>query len=228
MDICAAAMDRWQGQVLVSMPDLGGTLDILSTFRSAEGLLLDLIDHPEEVKRLIWELHQAWFAWFDAINGVLQPVNPGYSSWCAIFSSLPYYMLQSDFSYMLGNRMFDEFVKPELEASCNRLERSFYHLDGKGQLRHVDSLLSIGRLGGIQWIPGASTPDNECWPELYERIFSAGKKTQLAQIRHDPAVLQDLLGRVGTGPGTQRRLIYGRLSETDEMRRLLETLGVDL
>ncbi|MFZ4779762.1 MAG: hypothetical protein ACOYM3_30765, partial [Terrimicrobiaceae bacterium] len=35
-EICAAAMDRWQGRVLVGMTDLGGTLDILSTFRPSD------------------------------------------------------------------------------------------------------------------------------------------------------------------------------------------------
>jgi len=61
LDICRAAMDRWQGQVLVGTPDLGGVLDILSTFRPSEMLLYDLYDHPEEVKRLTWELHELWF-----------------------------------------------------------------------------------------------------------------------------------------------------------------------
>jgi hypothetical protein len=31
-EFCRAAMDRWQGQVLVSMPDLGGNLDIIQSF----------------------------------------------------------------------------------------------------------------------------------------------------------------------------------------------------
>ena len=56
LDICAAAMERWQGQVLVGMTDLGGNLDVPATFRTTEKLLFDLIDYPEEVERLAWEL----------------------------------------------------------------------------------------------------------------------------------------------------------------------------
>jgi len=39
------------------MTDLGGNLDILSTFRPGTDLLLDLYDHPEDVKRLTGEAH---------------------------------------------------------------------------------------------------------------------------------------------------------------------------
>ena len=53
-DICRAAVERWNGLVQVGMTDLGGNLDILSTFRPGEKLLLDLCDHPEDVKRLTW------------------------------------------------------------------------------------------------------------------------------------------------------------------------------
>ena len=51
---------------------------------------------------------------------------------------------------MLGPEHFEEFVKPEIVASCNRLGNSFYHLDGVGQIRHLDSLLAIAELKGIQ------------------------------------------------------------------------------
>jgi 5-methyltetrahydrofolate--homocysteine methyltransferase len=227
-DICAAALKRWQGQVLVPMTDLGGTLDILSTFRPADRLLYDLMDEPEEVKRLTWEIHKAWFACYDAINEVLQPTNPGYSSWCGIYSSVSYYMLQCDFSYMIGTPMFDEFVRPEIEASCGRLEHSFYHLDGKGQLGHLNSLLSIDRLDGIQWVPGAGAPNGECWPEVYQKIFAGGKKAQLVQMSDDPEVLRGLLSKVGIGPGTQRSNIWAHVSEKDRVSRMLESFGLEV
>ncbi len=47
-------------------------------------------------------------------NNVLQPHNPGYSDWAGIYSDLPSYVPQCDFSYMIGPDMFDTFVKPEL------------------------------------------------------------------------------------------------------------------
>ena len=177
-DIMKAGTERWQGLVQIGTTDLGGAVDILSTFRPSEGLLLDLYDHPDHVKRCVWELHELWFQYFDALNNVMQPTNPGYTAWTAIYSETPYYMLQCDFCYMIGPDMFDEFVLPELAAACRRLDNPFYHLDGPNCLPHLDSLLSIDELKGIQWVPGSGQPDFTHWPHVYRKIRDAGKRIQ--------------------------------------------------
>jgi len=88
-------------------------------------------------------------------------------------------MLQCDFSYMISPAMFERFVMPDLTACCDHLDHGFYHLDGPGQLAHLDLLLSIERLRGIQWIPGAGNPEPNEWPEVLQRIIQAGKLCQL-------------------------------------------------
>jgi hypothetical protein len=90
------------------MTDLGGNLDILASFRPSDALLLDLYDHPEDIKRLTWQAHEAWWRYFNELNAVLRPPNPGYTAWTPIFSESPYYMLQCDFCYMIGPDMFDD------------------------------------------------------------------------------------------------------------------------
>jgi 5-methyltetrahydrofolate--homocysteine methyltransferase len=195
-DLCLAAMDRWEGSVQVAMTDLGGNLDIISTFRSGKQLLLDLYDHPEDIKWLIWKAHELWWNYFDAFNTILRPVNPGYTSWTPIFSDVPFYMLQCDFSYMIGPGMFGEFVKPELAASCRRLDHPFYHLDGPGQLVHLDSILSIPELKGVQWIPGEGSPVITRWPEVFRKIRDSGK---LIQFFGDIGDLDGIIEQLG-GP----------------------------
>ena len=197
-DICRAAVERWQGSVQVGMTDLGGILDILQTFRPGEALLMDLCEQPDLVKDLCWQCHDLWWRYFHEMAGVLQPANPGFTAWTPIFSSGPYYMLQCDFAYMIGPAMFDEFVKPELAASCGRLANAFYHLDGKGQLGHLDSLLSIPGLKGVQWIPGAGQPPCDEWPEVYRKIRGAGK---LVQLWGDPATLDTVVRQIGSPEG---------------------------
>jgi 5-methyltetrahydrofolate--homocysteine methyltransferase len=212
-DICRAAIDRWGGLVQIAMTDLGGTLDVLSTFRPGEKLLLDLYDHPEEVKRLTWEIHELWFRYFEEIDAILRCANPGYSAWPGFYSEQTHYMLQCDFAYMLSPEMFDELVAPELAASCRRLVNPFYHLDGSGQLAHLDSLLAIPNLKGVQWVPGAGAPDCTHWPEVYRRIRDAGKLIQIGSNdkldRLD--VFAEQLGSAegivicGTAPGPRER-----------------------
>jgi 5-methyltetrahydrofolate--homocysteine methyltransferase len=172
-------MDRWRGLVQIGMTDLGGNLDILASFRPGEKLLLDLVDDPEAVKQRTWAAHELWFRYFDEINGILQPGNPGYTAWAPLYSADTYYMLQCDFCYMISPKMFDEFVRPELAATCKRLTNPFYHLDGKGQLPHLDSLLRIPELKGVQWIPGAGAPGMSQWPDVYRKIKAAGRRIQL-------------------------------------------------
>ncbi|MFW5856689.1 MAG: hypothetical protein ACOCX4_02330 [Planctomycetota bacterium] len=208
---------RWEGLVQLGMTDLGGNLDILSSFRPSERLLFDLYDCPDEVKRLTWEAHEMWWRHFDALNAILQPTNPGYTAWTPIFSADPYYMLQCDFCYMIGPDMFDEFVKPELAASCEKLTNPFYHLDGPGQLPHLDSLLQIEALKGVQWVPGDGAKPYTEWPEVYRKIRDAGKRIQLFG---NLDTLDTVAGQLGAAEGIIL-ICWGELdpAETDAVLR---------
>jgi len=217
-----AAVERWQGSVQVDMTDLGGNLDILSTFRPGEKLLFDLVDHPADVKRLTWQAHALWWQHFDAINQTLQPANPGYTAWTPIFSEVPYYMLQCDFCYMISPAMFDEFVKPELVATCRRLGNAFYHLDGPGQLPHLDSLLAIKELKGIQWVPGTGQPGPGSWPDVYRKIRRAGK---LMQVVGDLESLAAVVEQVGSAEGIFF-IGWADAAQADLVGRVLRRYGV--
>jgi 5-methyltetrahydrofolate--homocysteine methyltransferase len=181
-DVCTAAVERWDGLVQVGMTDLGANLDTLSAYRPSELLFYDLYDHPDLVKQKLWDCHRLWHRHFNAIHHVLKPKNPGYSSWEGFYCSKPFYMLQCDFSYMIGPEMFVEFVRPEIEESCRKLGNSFYHLDGPGALKHLDALLDISELDGIQWVPGAGQAEPSAWIDVHKKILNAGKKLHLINI----------------------------------------------
>lgn len=223
-ELCAAAMERWQGQVLMSMTDLGGNLDLVASFTTTQTLLTDLYDYPEEVERLTWEAHECWHRFYAEINAILQPANPGYSDWSGIYSDEPSYMLQCDFSYMIGPRMFERFVLPELRATCRRLPRTFYHLDGIGQIHHLDLLLSIAELDGVQWIPGDGKPDCAHWPELYQKIHAAGKKIQI--INGGFAAIDAVIEQVGSARGIQYHVESVPIEQEQEVRAGLARFGV--
>jgi len=228
-DLAAACVRRWNGQVQIGMTDLGGAVDILSTFRPSERLLLDLYDHPDDVKRLVWEIHDAWFRYYAEIDAILQPANPGSTAWAGIFAPGTYYMLQCDFAYMIGPAMFDEFVRPELEACCQRLDYPFYHLDGPGQLPHLDSLLSIEKLGGVQWVPGAGAAAPQDWPDVYRRVLEAGKLAQFLGVACEDTpfdAIDRIVDRLGTGKGLLAR-VSAPIEQEDAVRRRLEGYGIE-
>ncbi len=208
-----AASKQLGGEVHIGQTDLGGALDVLSGLRPGELLMFDMYDHPDEVKRLIWEIHTAWFEAFDYFNSLLPESNHGYSAWAGLLSKKTHYMLQCDFAYMISPDQFKEFVLPELSVCCKRLPRPFYHLDGKGQLPHLDHLLSIPELSGIQWIPGAGVPDSSHWPEVYRKIAGAGL---LMQVFADKV---EVIEKVLTQTGRPELMLFtGTIKEGEEER----------
>jgi len=220
-DIYQAGAERWQGLVQITMTDLGGNLDSVAVWRPGEKLLLDLYDYPEEVKRLTWEAHEAWWKCFEEIDSVVRPANPGYTAWIDVFSETPYYVLQCDFSYMIGPDMFDGFVKPELVATMRRLGNAFYHLDGVGAMKHLDSLLAIPELKGVQWNPGEGKPGAAHWVDaIYRRVREVGK---LCYIQCPPDEMESVIKQLG-GEGICFELEQWTANRR-EMKEFLRTFG---
>jgi len=173
------AIDRWGSSVSVGFPDLCGSLDILASFRSTINLSMDLYDAADEVKRNLRDITQLWIRYYNGLHAIIKKAERGTTPWASIWSPKRCYMLQCDFSYMISPRMFEEFVIPDLEECLESLDHAFYHLDGAGQLNHLDILMSLDRLKGIQWIPGYGNREPEEWPEVLNRIHNAGKLCQL-------------------------------------------------
>ena len=164
--ITRAGVARWGNRVVVGHTDLGGNLDILASLRGTQQLLLDLYDAPDEVERLGGQITPLWQRYYDEFHRLVAATNRGTASWAPLWAPGRGYMLQSDFSYMISPRMFERLILPDLTACCDALDYAFYHLDGKGEIKHLDMLLSIERLRGIQWIPGDGAPPAEEWLPL--------------------------------------------------------------
>jgi hypothetical protein len=173
-----AVTQRIGDKTQITLPDLGGALDILASIRTTERLLTDLIDRPQQVQRLVQETAEAWWTYYEHFRAITARRCPGTMAWAPVWSPRRTYMFQSDFSYMISPAMFERFVVPELRAACRRVEHGFYHLDGIGQLGHLDYLLGIEALRGVQWVPGAGRKDPCQWPEVFKKILASGKRIQ--------------------------------------------------
>jgi hypothetical protein len=196
-EITRRAIERWGNQVLVSITDIGGNLDILASMRGSEKLLTDLIEVPEEVERLVSEITPLWLRYYDELYAVTDTVARGNTCWAPVWWPGKGYMLQSDISYMISPRMFERFVLPDLTACCKHLDYGFYHLDGEGEIRHLDHLLSIERLRGIQWVPGDGQPMADGWLSLLKRIRDGGKLCQVYVTCQGAMTIQKELGSKG-------------------------------
>lgn len=174
-NIYRAGMERWDGTVIMGMPDLGGILDILASVCGNEQLLFALMDEPEEIQRLIGEVQTAWYSAYDDFSEVLKPQKL-YSDWSMLLSRTPSYILQCDFSYMISQEMFREFVMRSLREDTRRLQHTIYHLDGVEALRHLEEILKLKDLNAVQWVWGAGKQGASHWLDIYKRILEAGKQ----------------------------------------------------
>ena len=170
--------ERNDGSYNVGISDLGGNLDILASLRNTEDLLADLYDNPDEVIEATEIIDKAWIVYYSMLRDILQSSGQtGHTTWLGPWCETSYYPLQCDFAAMISPKDFDKFVMPSMRRISDYLDHSIFHLDGPGQIVHLDQLLSIPRLDGIQWVPGDGNAEmwDDCWFPMYEKIQAAGK-----------------------------------------------------
>ncbi len=170
-----AIQDRFGGGYVVSGPcGAGCNLDYVAEFYGHEELSYMLYDEPDEVKRLMDEIQAALLPIGDE-EEKLTPGAVGYTAWGGIFAPKPWVTMQCDYCAMIGRKHFEEFEKPELVEHCKRSpEYNYYHLDGPGEIIHMDSILDIPELKCMQWV---TAPNGELDLDLkvYSNIFNHGK-----------------------------------------------------
>jgi len=190
----AVADDRYS----VSLTDIGGTLDIIASLRGTETLLIDLLDYPDEVRKTADAIDTLWLECYCQLDSIIRKYMDSTTAWMPLWCPKRWYPLQCDFSAMISPSAFDEFVIPSLEKSISALDYSIYHLDGPGQLPHVDSLLALDGLTGIQWVPGDGNEQNgsEKWFELYRKIQAKGKNLVLTGVK--PEYIERLLRNISS------------------------------
>jgi 5-methyltetrahydrofolate--homocysteine methyltransferase len=184
-DLMTAIGDAGRGKWLTGLPDLNGPLNILASLRCTQTLLTDLLDCPEEVKSATRHINKIWHACAQELFAISGGRQPGNTNWMGVWFPGKGTDVQCDFAAMLSPAMFEEFVLPDVQESCRNLEYSLFHLDGPQQIAHLDMLLEIPQLNGIEWVPGDGNEHRGSpkWFPLYRRIQA---KKKLLVIRNVP------------------------------------------
>ncbi len=164
----------------ISIIDLGGVMDILSSLRTSLQLLEDVAAEPDLVLEACRHINELWKQAYEEVYQLHRAEGDEGTSaaWMGPWSPQRWSPLQADFSYMISPKHFEKIEGPILRDQCRFLQHSIYHWDGMGQIPHLDTLLDIPELGGIQWVPGAGKPqwEDPQWYPLYDRIQKAGKR----------------------------------------------------
>jgi hypothetical protein len=147
------------GDYLVTLPDLGGSIDTLANMRGPENLLMDLYDHPREVLDAADRITDAWEEAFAEIYSRITAAGAGATSWLRIWSDQPYTVMTCDFNFSIGPEQFRQFCLPSLADQARRAGRAVIHVDGPGAIKHIESLAAEPAISAIQYTPGAATPN---------------------------------------------------------------------
>lgn len=175
----ALGMERLAGKAIVGVTDIHNGGDTLAAIRDPEQLCLDMIERPDEVKRAIAFLNDFRRERFDE-NVAWTKSQGGTTTWLWCFSTGVYACTQIDFIVLVGPAMFREFLLGELNDAGNGADHVCYHLDGPGELKHLDDLLAMDNLQAIQWVYGAGHGPHTDWLDLLRRIRAAGKSLHLS------------------------------------------------
>lgn len=165
----------FEGKGMTAITDLGGGSDILASLRTTEGLLLDMVENPAPIRAAMLEIAGIWMDCYRRLFAITSAHFEGSVQWLGVWAPGKMYNIQSDFCCMVSPRMFEEFIAPELETLCAFLDYSLYHLDGPGAIHHLDRILAIPDLDGIQWTPGDGSPPVTEWIPMLKKIQKAGK-----------------------------------------------------
>jgi hypothetical protein len=152
--------------------------------RGTDKLCTDLLDHPDEVKRGIQVLTDAWIELHEQFFQMTRPANHGGAvlAWMMLWAPGRIAQVACDFSGIISRKMFREFFRTEIERESGWNEFGTYHLDGPQALRaHLPTLLEIPAICNIEWTPGVGSPPTYSpqYIPVYKQIQQAGKRLYL-------------------------------------------------
>ena len=163
----------------VGFTDFHAGGDHLAALRDPEILCTDLYDYPEFVKAKLKSSYEEYFRLYEYFYRLTTLEGEPTTGWIDLIADGRYNVVQNDFSCMISAKMFEEFFLEGITEECEKLDRSIYHLDGPNALKHLDALLSIKKLGAIQWVCGSGNEGFSRWTDVYKRIQKARKGVYL-------------------------------------------------
>ena len=162
------------GKFIAGICDLGTGADLISNVIGPEALCMEIMDNPEQIKRILKEFFEIWKTCYSALYKEF-PEGNGSCCWLQTWAPGTSYPLQNDFSCMVSEQTFRELFLEDLKSYCDWLEYPVYHLDGANATRHLSALLEIKNLRAIQWTAGAGAAALPAWIPMLRRIQEAGK-----------------------------------------------------
>ncbi len=219
-ELMQCALEQCEGKFMVGYTDLHPTEDCAMAWRGPQQLCLDLYDHPNQAKQLMEIAFADFHTIFDHFDAMLKTRNQLSVCWLGVPSFGKMHVPSCDFSAMLSPQHFQEFSLPLLQREVKPMSHNIYHVDGRGVARHLDYILSVPEINGIQWVQemGNFRPIMQ-WVPLIKRVQSAGKSVivdlQVEELESFMAEVEPkgIFLWVGTNDEEEQKAIIKRLEK---------------
>lgn len=173
-DLVETMKRKLAGRMVFGEGFSGHNLDQLSAMRGTTRFLMDLYDDPDGVHHALNQI-QSFFDEFHRENELLMEYGKyGSVTRHGFYGDGIAGVPQSDAAFSIGKEHFIEFGLPYLKREIARLDHVEYHLDGEGNLTHLETICGIDDIHVIQWVPGSGAKKSD-WSELRDRITELGK-----------------------------------------------------
>ena len=196
-DLTRAAAKDGKGRYLVGVTDLHPGADALVSMRGPEALCLDMVDYPGYVREGSRALFDGLRTIYEELVDITDTAQQGTTTWLGFWHPGRWYVTSCDLICLLSETMFEEEIVPELIDELDYFDASIFHLDGPDALRHLDRLLRLEKLKGIQWVYGAGQPTASHWLPVLKKIQNAGKCIHVAATPEELPILLDNLAPEG-------------------------------
>lgn len=153
-DLTTHALERCESKFLVGYTDFHPGLDCVAAWRDPQQLCIDMIDNPEQVKRLADLSIADYELIYDHFDRMLKDSEQLSVSWMGIPTYGRMHIASCDFSTLISPAHFTEYGLPILKREAKTMTHTIFHVDGKGVARHLDAILSVPEVHAIQWVQG--------------------------------------------------------------------------
>ncbi len=174
-EMTKVAVEVGAGKFFVGLTDIHAGGDLLAALRGRENFCLDLVECPDKVREAMAAITPLFFEFYETLHAIIRTRYEGTSTWLNVWSPGRWYPVSMDALALISPQMFQAFFLDDIKAQVDWLDYSLFHLDGPDCIRHLDILLDLPKLHGIQWVPGARYSSMLPWVPLLKRIQKAGK-----------------------------------------------------
>lgn len=173
------SLERGKGKWLTGLADLHTNGDLLAALRDPQELCLECADDIEAVRAACDYVTDFFGEMYEDLYGRIAATGQPCTSWTPALHDGRFYMTSCDFICMISPKMLARTIYPAFVREIEHLDRAMFHLDGPGALRHIDAILDLPGLDGLQWVAGMGNGPYSRWIDVFKKAQAAGKCLQV-------------------------------------------------